>query len=270
MKILITGSSGFVGSHLVKKLSQNNEIIEFDLVQNQDVLDENLLSQKLSGVDIVIHLAAFISATESWEKPMDYIKNNALGTLSVITCAINSGVKKMIFFSSAAVKAKPLTPYAVSKISAENIVGLYKDKINLVTVRPENIYGPGQKEAYGYVVHNFIKAVKEGKPINIFGDGNQTRDLIYVDDVVTTVEKLIDTKVESGKIISLGTGKETKIIDLANHVMKVLNKRTRVIFSKARVEPLKSVADINNLSAIGIDTKRFIGLEQGIAKLNGF
>jgi nucleoside-diphosphate-sugar epimerase len=267
MKILISGSSGFVGTHLTKKLLKKHEIVTYDLVNGQDVLNSNLLSQKLNGADLVIHLAAFISATESWKKPMDYMRNNALGTLSVIDCAIKSGVKKMIFFSSAAVKTKPLTPYAVSKIAAEEIVKLYSDKINVAIVRPENIYGPGQKEAYGYVIHNFINAVKEGHGINIYGDGNQTRDFIYIDDVVKTVEKLMETKIESGTVINLGTGKETKIIDLAKEVMKILNKKTKVNFSKIRNEPRRSVADIAVLSKLGINTKRFIGLEEGINKL---
>lgn len=267
MKILITGSSGFVGTHLVEKLSKEHEIVMYDLVNGQDVLDSKLLTRKLTGVDLVIHLAAFISATESWEKPMDYMRNNALGTLSVADCAIKSGVKKMIFFSSAAVKAKPLTPYAVSKISAEEILKLYSDKINTVIVRPENIYGPGQKEAYGYVIHNFIKAVDGGKEINIYGNGNQTRDFIYIDDVVETVEKLMDINIKSGTVISLGTGKETKIIDLAKEVMKILNKKAKINFSKARNEPQESVADTATLLKFGINAKHFISLDEGISKL---
>src|SRR3990172_2731206 len=102
MKILITGSSGFVGKHLVKKLSRNHKIATYDLIKGQDVLDSELLAQKLKDVDLIVHLAAFISATESWQKPMEYMKNNALGTLSVVRCAIDAGVKKIIFFWSAA------------------------------------------------------------------------------------------------------------------------------------------------------------------------
>lgn len=267
MKILITGSSGFVGTHLVKKLSGKYEIVSYDLVYGQDVLDGKLLTEKLKGVDTVIHLAAFISAAESWEKPMDYFRNNSLGTLSVIECAIKTGVRNMIIFSSAAVKAKPMTPYAISKISAEDIVKLYSDKIHTIIVRPENIYGPGQKEAYGYVIHNFIKAVKSGKEIDVYGDGNQIRDFIFIDDVVHTIEKLIKVKIKSGTIISLGTGKGVKIINLAKKIMKVLDKKTGINFSKARNEPRKSIADIKTLTKVGINAKEFVELEEGIGKL---
>ena len=267
MKILITGSSGFVGTNLVKILSSKHQIVRYDIKEGQDILDEKLLSKKLRGVDLVIHLAAFISAQESWEKPEEYIKNNSLGTLSVVRSSIKADVKKIIFFSSAAVKAKPLTPYAVSKISAEDILGLYKKNINVVVVRPENIYGPGQKEAYGYVIHNFIKAVKNREPIKIYGDGNQTRDFIYIDDVINTVGKIIDMDIKSGTVISLGTGKETRIIDLAKMVMKILGRKIRINFLEQRSEPRKSVANAKKLREISIDNNNFIELKFGVAKL---
>lgn len=267
MKILITGSSGFVGTHLVKRLSKEYQIVKYDLKDGQDVLNDKLLIEKLKGVDLVIHLAAFISAQESWKKPMDYIRNNSLGTLSVIDCAIKSGVKKIIFFSSAAVKAKPLTPYAVSKINAEEVVKLYSDQINTIIVRPENIYGLGQKANYGYVIHNFIKAVRNGEDIKIYGSGKQSRDFIYIEDVVQTVGKLIKINVKSGIIVSLGTGRETKIIDLAKLVMKVMGKKVGIKYATKRVEPQRSVADTKILSKFKIDVNKFTKLEDGIERL---
>lgn len=267
MKILITGSSGFVGTHLVNKLSESNQIIRYDLDDGRDVLNSELLSQKLKGVDLVIHLAAFISAEESWNKPDEYFKNNALGTLSVARCSIKSGVKKIIFFSSAAVKATPLTPYAVSKIAAENILNLYKDKINVVILRPENIYGSGQKEAYGYVIHNFIKAVKSGTKIIIYGNGSQSRDFVYIDDVTSVVENFLERKIDSGSVINLGTGKSTRIIDLARKVMKTLGKHVDIRLLEKRLEPVKSVADTDLMTDIGIDFKNFVSLEEGIREL---
>ena len=234
---------------------------------DQDVLERKILFRKMKGVDMVIHLAAFISATESWKRPIDYIRNNALGTLSVINVPLNQGVKKMIFFSSAAVKAKPLTPYAVSKINAEEIVKLYSKQINSIIVRPENIYGPGQKANYGYVIHNFIKAVECGKPIHIYGDGQQTRDFIYIDDVIETINKLISINIKSGTVINLGTGKETKIIDLAKEIMKILNKNVEINHLKKRKEPSKSVADMTVLSELNINSEELVGLNDGINKL---
>ncbi len=266
MKILITGSSGFVGSHLVNKLSKKHTVIGYDLVNKEDILDEKLLSKKLRGVDMVIHLAAFISATESWEKPLDYMRNNTLGTLSVVDCAIKVGVKKMIFFSSAAVKAKPLTPYAISKINAENILSLYKNRMNIVIVRPENIYGPGQKANYGYVIHNFIKAVRSGDKINIYGNGKQTRDFVYVDDVVESIDSIIEKKIKN-ETLNIGTGNAVSIKYLAFLVCKILKRKTPIQFKPARNEPRNSFADVRTLSRVGIDYKKFKDVEEGIKDL---
>jgi len=216
---------------------------------------------------MVIHLAAFISAEESWIKPKEYFVNNALGTLSVIQNSVKAGVKKIIFFSSAAVKAKPLTPYALSKISGENFVKLYSKDIKTVIVRPENIYGLGQKADYGYVIHNFINAVKVGQNIKIFGKGNQSRDFIYIDDVVDVTRKLINLNIKSGSVISLGIGKPTKIINLANLVIKIMNKQIPIDYVKRRDEPLKSIADVSGLQRLGVDVNKFISLEKGIKRL---
>lgn len=267
MKILITGSSGFVGSHLTKLLSKEHEIVKYDLVDGQNVLDEKLLAEKLQGVSLVIHLAAFISAIESWEKPREYMENNAIGTLCVTRNSIKAGVQKIIFFSSAAVKAKPLTPYAVSKIAAEKILDLYKDKINTIVVRPENIYGLGQKASYGYVIHNFIKASKNGTSIKIYGDGNQTRDFIYIEDVVRVVRTIVDMNVLSGTIISLGTGKAIKISDLAKEVIKIVGDKTNIEYLEKRDEPQNSSADISTMTKLNIDPENFLTIDAGIRKL---
>lgn len=267
MKILITGSSGFVGTHLIKRLSKKHKIVKYDIKEGQNVLDENELNKKLVGVDLVIHLAAFISALESWDLPQEYIKNNSLGTLSVVRSSIKSHVKKIIFFSSAAVKAKPLTPYAVSKITAEQICSLYKNDINMVVVRPENIYGPGQKESYGYVIHSFIKAVKKGDSVKIYGDGKQTRDFIYVDDVVKSVEQIINKDMSSGTVISLGTGMGVKIIDLAKMVAKIIKIKLKIEYYKARPEPRSSYANLAVAINNGLNPKSFTPLETGIKKL---
>ncbi len=267
MKILITGSSGFVGTHLIKKLSEIHDIVSYDIKNGQDIFNKKLLLSKLKGVELVIHLAAFISAKESWEAPEEYFKNNALGTLTVINNSLKAGVSKIIFFSSAAVKATPLTPYAVSKIAAEEIVKLYSDKINTIIIRPENIYGPGQKEAYGYVIHNFIKAAKSGESIKIFGTGNQIRDFIYIDDVIQVIHEVIKKVVKTNTTISLGSGKGTSIITLANNIIKTVGNKTEIKYLPKRVEPVKSVADTEKLTELKIKTNKFKSLNQGIKYL---
>jgi len=266
MRILITGSSGFVGKHLVKLLSKKHEIIQYDLVKNFDILDEKKLFKKMQKVDTVIHLAAFISALESWEKPNEYLINNSIGTLSVVKTAIKAGVKNMIHFSSAAVKAEPLTPYAVSKIMSEKILDLYKDEISITIVRPENIYGNGQKSSYGYVIHNFIDAVKNNQPIKIYGDGKQTRDFVYIKDVVLTVKRIIEKKIY-GKVVSIGLGKGISVLELASLVSRIFNKKLQIEYLPKRQEPRKSYANTKVLNEIGINVKEFVKLNEGIRKL---
>lgn len=266
MKILVTGSSGFVGKHLVNLLSKKHSIVEYDLVNNLNILDEDKLLEKMKGVDVVINLAAFISAPESWDKPNEYMVNNGIGTLSVVKTAIRAGVKNMIHFSSAAVKAKPLTPYAVSKIMSEKVLELYKNKINITVVRPENIYGNGQKSSYGYVIHSFINAVKSNQPIKIYGDGKQIRDFVYVDDITQTVQKILEDNIY-GKVINIGLGKGISVLELANTVANVFKKKLQVEYLPKREEPRKSFANTKVMKEIGINFKEFIRLEAGIKKL---
>ena len=266
MKILITGSSGFVGKHLVKLLSKKHTIVKYDLVDDLNILDDEKLARKMKGVETVINLAAFISAPESWEKPFEYFLNNSLGALSVVKVAINLGVKNMIHFSSAAVKAKPLTPYGLSKKMSEQILDLYKKQINITIVRPENIYGNGQKSSYGYVIHSFINAVKNNLPVKIYGDGRQIRDFVYVDDVIAVVEKIVSDDIYDKKI-NIGLGKGISVIELAKLVSKLYDKKLKMEFLDKRIEPRKSVADTTTLREIGIDTKKFVSLKEGIMKL---
>lgn len=265
MKILITGSSGFVGKHLVKRLKKKYDIIGYDLKISRDIFNEKLLNKYLNKVDVVIHLAAFVSGIESWEKPEKYLLNNGIGTFRVIKAAIKNKVKKIIIFSSAAVYGNPLTPYGASKVFAETIAKSYKNQIEIIIVRPFNIYGVGQNPAYGYVIHNFAKAIKSNKQIEIYGTGNQTRDFIYIDDVVRTVEKLIKIK-PPNSVIDLGTGISIKIISLAKLIGKILNIKYDIIYSRPRSELFSSQANTNGLQEIEIDVSKFVKIEEGLIK----
>ena len=265
-KILITGSKGFVGSHLTQYLKSDYEIISYDLLEKKDIFNEELLSKSLNNVDVVIHLASFVSGIESWKKPEEYLVNNGLGTYKVIKASIKNKVKRIIIFSSAAVYGDPLTPYGASKIFAETIAKSYKDKIEIIIVRPFNIYGKGQNPAYGYVIHNFANGIKNNKQIEIFGTGNQTRDFIFINDIVNTIEKLIKIK-SPCEAMDLGTGNSIKIINLAKLVGNVLNMKYNVIYSKARNELSESKANIKDLQNIGIDVSKFTKLKDGLKEI---
>lgn len=263
MKILITGSSGFVGNHLTNYLSEKHEIVSYDLKEGKDIFNQKLLNKNLKGVDVVIHLAAFVSGIESWERPEEYLINNGLGTHKIIRSSIENGVKRIIIFSSAAVYGKPLTPYGASKLWAEAISSVYRDQIETIIVRPFNIYGVGQNLAYGYAIHNFAKGIKEKGEIEIFGSGDQTRDFIFIDDVTDAVERFLTIDLPK-EPIDLGTGMDIKIKYLAKVIGKILGRQYKVKYLPARKESFRSKANVKMLNKIGINTSNFINIEEGL------
>ena len=186
MKVLITGSSGFVGGHLVSLVGGSHTVVPFDLKEGLDVRKSEMLNNKTKSIDAIVHLAALVVGPESWNKPWDYLETNGVGTFNVITSAIKNKVKRVIIVSSAAIYGAPLNPYGASKLWAEAVTQTYKDQIETFVVRPFNIYGSGQNPAYGYAIHNFARAIKETGVVDIFGDGEQTRDFISVGDVCKT------------------------------------------------------------------------------------
>jgi len=149
---------------------------------------------------------------------------------------------------------------------SEKILDLYKDEISITIVRPENIYGNGQKSSYGYVIHNFIDAVKNNQPIKIYGDGKQTRDFVYIKDVVLTVKRIIEKKIY-GKVVSIGLGKGISVLELASLVSRIFNKKLQIEYLPKRQEPRKSYANTKVLNEIGINVKEFVKLNEGIRKL---
>jgi len=271
MKILVTGSSGFVGKNLIENIEKENEIVLYDIKEGRDILDTKLLSDCLNGVDTVVHLAALVSAIESWEKPFKYFRTNGEGTLNVVTAAIQKGVKRIIFASSAAVYGNPLTPYGASKKWAEDVLSVYSKQIEVVPLRFFNIYGLNQNPAYGYVIHNFIKGIKEDGRIDIFGDGKQSRDFIYINDVIKVIIYFLNNsnKVPTGAI-DIGTGESVTVLKLADKIGNILNKKYAVNLLPKREEPRTSQADLSGLIKCGFDIKQFLNVEAGLKKLMRF
>lgn len=267
MKILITGSSGFVGVHLVNLLSAKHEVVPFDLKEGRDIRDIEALDKHMVGVDTVIHLAALVVGPESWEKPKDYFETNGTGTLNVLLSAIKNKVKRIVITSSAAIYGEPLSPYGASKRWAEEVAHTYKNQIETFVIRPFNIYGKGQNPAYGYAIHSFAKGIKEKGKVEIFGDGNQTRDFISVKDVTESMEFLLTTKTVPSEPVDLGTGIGITINDLAKLEGEILGKSFETEYKEKREEPYRSVAKTNIIKTIGIDPDKFTNLADGLTGL---
>ncbi len=295
MKILITGGLGKIGSRLCNKLSQKHDIIILDNFSNNssiapcadiikgDVRDRKIVDNIISKADIIIHMAAQISVDKSMYDPIYDADNNINGTLNILEASRKSNIKRFIYISSAAVYGKPIylpidekhptspmSPYGLSKLTGERYSILYHDLYNLpvTCLRLFNIFGfQNSKDSYSGVITKFIDRVKNDKNPIIFGDGNQIRDFIYINDVINVISQTIENKNTVGEILNVGTGNPTKIVNLSETIIKILNKKLVPEF----VSP--KIGDIRESYANVIKMKNILGyvpkysLEQGLKYL---
>ncbi|TET65018.1 SDR family NAD(P)-dependent oxidoreductase, partial [Candidatus Bathyarchaeota archaeon] len=250
-RVLVTGGAGFIGSHLVDELVKRGYAVSVidDLstgeVENLqchldgevkffkgDIRDGQLVDELVGGVDAVIHLAAISSVSFSVENPVLTNDVNVNGTLNLLNACVNAGVQRFIFISSCAVygepcylpvnekhPVKPLSPYAASKVAAEEYCEVFRKGYGLDTVvlRLFNVYGSRQRkeDTYSGVITRFAANLVYGKPLLIYGDGSQTRDFIHVDDVVEAVRLVLESGDVAGETFNVGSGKPTSINELA-------------------------------------------------------
>lgn len=238
-RILITGHKGFIGSYLWNRLKQDNYVHGLDLPE-MDITDMNNVEELCESTDYVFHMAA-ISDINSCEK--DRARANLInvtGTLNILNAAKLANVKKVIFASSAAVY-KPNSMYGVSKLNAEaycNYYSMYQG-LPVVTLRFFNIYGYGQNN--NAIIPAIInKALKNEKPL-ITGNGLQTRDFIYIDDIVDACIKAADV-IPYG-ISDVGTGEDTTINQLVRLIGELMNRKIEVEYGSGDVGILYSKAD---------------------------
>jgi len=263
-KILVTGGAGFIGSHIVDKLMEKEfEVTVLDnldtghmanLESHQgkanfhfrkgDIRDFNLVREILKDVDTVFHEAALASVTLSVQNPILSNDINTTGTLNLLKASSDLGVKQFIFASSAAVygdaitpekredmSTNPKSPYGISKLAAENYVKIFLKLYGLktVTLRYFNVYGPRQRFdlqcAYGGVVTIFTNRLLRNLPPIIFGDGEQTRDFVYIGDVVEANMLALERKNAAGEAFNIGTGLNVSVNQIAETLKDVLNKR---------------------------------------------
>jgi len=244
-KILITGSNGFIGSHLIKALNEQGfDPIAFDIKMGEefDIFHPNLEKQ-IQEVDAVIHLAALTSVEDSFKDAGEVFRINVLGTARIIEFC-NKYKKKLIFPSSAAIYHAELSPYAESKLVAETLVRGMNKAFPVVVFRFFNIFGPDMNKDTGSIMYNFLTS----KEILVFGDGEQTRDYIHVRDVVSIIIDALNNKDYDGKTIDVGTGDSYTTNYIAGlfaycRGIKVKYKipRKEIKWSKANTQLLKTL-----------------------------
>ncbi len=246
-----------------------------------DILDASTLKREMEGYDIVVHLAAHTRVLESLKKPGENFEVNVVGTFNVFEAARKNNVKRLVFASSNAVVGeqmppinesmvpRPLSPYGATKLFGEALCSAYYHSYGLKTVslRFANCYGP-YSEHKTSVIAKFLRRAKKGEPLEIYGDGTQTRDFIHVSDVCQAIYLCMSYNPSTeGGVFQIATGEETTIIDLAKMVNKLFDRTGNLKFRPSRVgEIRKNFSDIRKAkNSLGF--KPEIKLEEGLKSL---
>jgi UDP-glucose 4-epimerase len=297
MKILVTGGAGFIGSHIVEHFQgKASEIRVLDNLRtgfpkNLDgfkhtfisgsITDKQLVKSAVQDIDYIFHMAAMVSVPESMIHISECIQINVNGTLNILEAASDAGVKKIVFASSAAIYGDnpsspkietmcpaPKSPYAITKLDAEYYLEMFhaQNKILTTSFRFFNVFGPRQdpKGAYAAAVPIFMEHAQRGKNIVIHGDGGQTRDFIYVKDVVEALA-FGATKQEMKGSYNVGYGEQTNIQQLVDTIMAIDGTQSLIEHKPSRAGDIRhSLASVDKLKATG--WKPTYNLEYGLAE----
>lgn len=299
-KTLITGGCGFIGSHIAEALvAEGVQVRVFDNfssgkrenlkgfgdgvdIVRGDIRDPEVLRGAMSGVDHVFHEAALVSVAVSVEQPEDNDAINIRGTLNVLQAARAAGVKRVVLASSAAVYGnnpalpkredmlpEPESPYALGKLAGEYYLRLYSRLYGVETValRYFNVFGPRQdgKSMYSGVISRFTDDIRAGRAPTIFGDGEQTRDFVFVKDVVQANLLAMRSKaVGNGEVLNVATGSQISLLQLWEALRGITGSRLVPSFKEARQGDIRhSLADIGKISrTLGYQPQ--YGLEYGL------
>jgi UDP-glucose 4-epimerase len=271
MKVLVTGGAGFIGSHVVDKLMlDGHDVVVLDnlysgnMINIKHHLNESrfrfvegdmrkalAVEKAIEGVDAVIHAAAIVSVPLSIENPVLTNEVNVLGTLNLLEASIKTKVKRFVYVSSCAVygdaaklpinedsPVRPLSPYASSKLAAEEHCTFFFENHGLETVRLRyfNVYGPRQAASeYAGVMVKFLERIRRDQPPVIFGDGEQTRDFVYVKDVVEATLLALNRDGVAGNLFNIGTGEVVTINKLCDVFLELTGKKhLKPIFKDAK------------------------------------
>ncbi|PQJ81258.1 NAD-dependent epimerase/dehydratase family protein [Polaribacter glomeratus] len=268
-KYVITGGAGFIGSHIAEFLSnQGHEVTVLDSLRTGftknlnnlnvkfiegDIRDKDLVKEVAKNASAIFHLAALVSVPESLTKISECVAINTIGTLNVLDAARETENCKVILSTSAAnygdnpilpkvetMVSEPMTPYAITKLDGEYYLKMYEDQWNVPTtsLRYFNVFGPRQnpKSAYAAAVPIFINKALQNEPITIYGDGLQTRDFVYVKDVVKA-NILASTKGSGTYNVALGHS--TSILELAENIISITNSKSQIKFLDERAGDIK-------------------------------
>ncbi len=304
MKYLVTGGAGFIGSNIVKELLKRYQAVivldnfatgkrknlfefrnnkNFELVEG-DLRSFHIVRSLVKDVDYILHQGALPSVPRSINDPITTNDVNILGTLNILEAAKEFGVKRVVYASSSSVygnsktlpkvedmPVQPLSPYALSKYTAERYCQIYYRIYGLETVvlRYFNVFGPNQDPTsqYSAVIPKFIKLMKEDMQPIIYGDGTQSRDFTYVSNNVEANLLACTAKDVTGEVLNIACGKRYTLIQLVETINKILGTNIEPIFERERVGDVKhSLARIEKAKKM-LGFKVVCGFEEGLGKL---
>lgn len=282
MRVLVTGGAGFIGSHIVEHFQGKAEVRVLDNLRSGhrrnldgfevefiegDICDREAVKKAMVGVDYVFHLAAMISVPESMFKPIECADINVKGMLIVLEEAAAAGVKKLCFSTSAAIYGdnpvmpkredmfpEPKSPYAITKLDGEYYCGMFtrEGKLQTACLRYFNVFGPRQdpKSAYAAAIPIFTSKAVANEDITIFGDGEQTRDFIYVKDIVAA-NVFMATNEFTG-VHNVAYGGKISINELVNKIKSEVGSTSKIVYLPERPGDVKhSLASVDKLKATG-------------------
>jgi len=301
-KILILGADGFLGSNLAKSLIEDKdcEIRAFDLFKDGatrnlagyekkvEIFPGNFLNREdikkaLKGMDYVFHFISLTTPGSSMNDPLIDMDTNIRGTVVLLEECAKSKVKKIIFPSSGGAiygnqdkkllrendPQNPISPYAISKLAIEKYLEYYRLNygLNYLILRYSNPYGPGQNVAGSQgIIPIFLNLVKQKKPITIFGDGENVRDYIFIDDAIRNTKKIAFNSKTKHRLYNIGSGKGVTINKVINTIQKVTGEKVKVKKMPARsIDVRRVVLDTRRIKS-EIDYSLKVNLKEGIKK----
>lgn len=295
-KVVITGGAGFIGSHIAEYWAEqgadvhivdnlrsgyekNFAHLEGVTFLNGSITDRSIVEKAMEGADYVHHLAALISVPESVLNPRLCVEINIQGLLNVLEAAHDNNVKKLIHISSAAVygdspvspksvrmRPVPKTPYGITKLDGEYYLSLFTREYGMKTtsLRCFNVFGPRQdpNSQYAAAIPMFIQKALLGEDIIIYGDGKQTRDFVYVKDVVHANILAVKSDIPDG-VFNVGCERIISINELAELIIEITGSKSRIVFRPERLGDIKhSIASI-------VETKDALGYEPQFELIDG-
>jgi len=303
VKVVVTGAAGFIGSHLVDRLlGEGHEVTGVDAFVDfypraakeenlrgardhgrfrlvEGLLQEIPLDGVLEGAGQVYHLAAQAGVRSSWGREFQlYTEHNVLATQRLLEAAVQAGVPRLVYASSSSVygdsrelplreesPCRPLSPYGVTKLAGENLASLYERNLGLpvVSLRYFTVYGPRQRPDMAF--HRFLAAARDGAPVRLFGDGRQTRDFTYVDDIVTATRRAGDSG-RPGCVYNVGGGQRLTIESVLRTIEQVTGRRPAVTRDEAQKGDMRDTFADTTAAKRDLGFLSTVTLPEGLAR----